>query len=69
MPPSKFQALGTPPAVSFRVMEQTSKSSSKRERAKFDPQRRLEVKAVRDRRACLRCSLLKIKVSLHHLLV
>jgi hypothetical protein len=34
-----------------------------RKRAKFAPERREEVKRVRQRRACLRCRLLKITVS------
>lgn len=45
----------------FKVIKQSVKSNG-RKRSRFDPQRRLEVKAVRGRRACLRCSLLRIKV-------
>ncbi|KAH8595430.1 hypothetical protein B0O99DRAFT_594602 [Bisporella sp. PMI_857] len=66
MPPSKFQASSDAPAGSFntfRVAKPTNESSSIRKRAKLGPQQRLEVKAVRERRACLRCSLLKIKCS------
>jgi hypothetical protein len=38
-------------------------SPNPRKRAKFAPERREEVKRVRQRRACLRCRLLKITVS------
>jgi hypothetical protein len=54
-------AAGPPGAFStFRV---TKQNSTPRIRAKFGPERRIHVGAVRKRRACLRCRLLQIKVS------
>ncbi|KAH8742564.1 hypothetical protein BGZ57DRAFT_743686, partial [Hyaloscypha finlandica] len=38
-----------------------------RRRSKFDPKRRQEVKAVRSKRACLRCALLHIPCSHHNI--
>ncbi|KAH9214241.1 hypothetical protein DL95DRAFT_462229 [Leptodontidium sp. 2 PMI_412] len=63
MPQSKSKTM---PAAqkegqhSFRISKPTINT---RKRAKFDGKRREEVKAVRNRRSCLRCSLLKIKCS------
>ncbi|KAL5332038.1 hypothetical protein ACEPPN_001581 [Leptodophora sp. 'Broadleaf-Isolate-01'] len=62
MPQSKSKTM---PAAqkegqhSFRISKPTINT---RKRAKFDGKRREEVKAVRNRRSCLRCSLLKIKI-------
>lgn len=47
----------------FRVSKSTT-SVTTHKRSRFDPKRREEVKAVRYKRSCLRCALLKIKVSL-----
>ncbi|KAK0111712.1 hypothetical protein ONS95_002055 [Cadophora gregata] len=65
MPRDVSNAVQTAPNQrfhTFRVSKSTS-SSGARKRAKFDPKRREEVKAVRHKRSCLRCALLKIKCS------
>jgi hypothetical protein len=59
---SKTKALQLTQAGNFNQFRVSKLTGSVRERAEFDPQRRQEVKAVRKMRACLRCSLLKIKV-------
>ncbi|PQE06195.1 Zn(II)2Cys6 transcription factor protein [Rutstroemia sp. NJR-2017a BBW] len=46
--------------TTFKMVKNTGTS---RKRSRFDPKRRQEVTAVRRKRACLRCSLLKIKCS------
>lgn len=49
---------------SFRVTDKTADTwtNAKRKRSRFNPSRRQEVSAVRKKRACLRCSLLRVKV-------
>jgi hypothetical protein len=50
------------PASSIITFLVEGQQKGPRKRAKFDPIRRQEVKAVRQRRACLRCSFLKLRV-------
>jgi hypothetical protein len=66
MPPSKLiRALGgdTSTASAFNTFKVAKPKAKTRERAKFDLTKRREVKEVRNIRACLRCSLLRIRVS------
>lgn len=59
---SKTKTLKSTQAGDFNQFRVSRLSGPIRERARFDPRRRQEVKEVRKMRACLRCSLSKIKV-------
>ena len=66
MPSSKDLTALEPLAGSlnkYRVAKTTTTARGKRKRARFDAEKRADVKAVRHRGACLRCSVLKTKVS------
>ncbi|CZR64042.1 uncharacterized protein PAC_13939 [Phialocephala subalpina] len=63
MPRSGNNSMETAPSRFLNSFRISTDPNTRRKRAKFAPQRRQEVKAIRHRRACLRCSLLKIKCS------
>jgi hypothetical protein len=58
---------GMSTASAFNTFKVVKPKEKTRERARFDVTRRQEVKEVRKIRACLRCSLLKIRASSHSL--
>jgi hypothetical protein len=52
-----------PSSVIMFPLRGAEKTNSSRKRSKFNSERRRQVKNVRKRGACMRCRLLKIKVS------
>jgi len=57
--PSKADLVASKKTIhKFKVAKKTITTNSARKRAGFDPLRRQQVKLVREKRACLRCSLL-----------
>jgi hypothetical protein len=56
---------GVPPSFSMITFSSDAEghATAPRKRARFNPERRLQVQGVRKRGACMRCRLLKIPVS------